>query len=323
MTSKPNIETDYLSKILALDRRTAPFHPIKPRLQDQIKKERTGIKGESALTFPLKFLPGEDISIFHNPRLPDGNDYFEIDKLLLSKQYILMLEVKNWYGTLYFDGDRQVIRVGDDGREEGLPNPIIQVKLQRHRLQKWLRMYNFPHVPILYFVVISFPSTIIKPLFPQSTVPNEVIYSKSLPFHIHEQNHIYTNQVLDQRTFQQIFDRIQADHTPSKADVLKKFGISKNELIKGVFCPECAANPMKKEHNKWLCPQCHHASRSAHLQALHDYKLLIGDTITNQDAREFLRIDSSHVMKRILQKEGFPVSGKNRWQKYTLDFGDR
>src|SRR5699024_9213879 len=119
-----------------------------------------------------------------------------IDKLVLSPRYLLLLEAKNWYGTLYFDGERQVIRIGDDGCEEGLPNPITQVKLQCHRLQQWLHTHDFPSMPIHYFVVISFPSTIVKPLYPEYPVPSEVIHSKSLFIHLQQLNHKHTKPII-------------------------------------------------------------------------------------------------------------------------------
>lgn len=316
-------ESHYIAKLQALDRRTASSHLRKEHIQAQLKKGLAGVKGETALTYPLKFLPETDYTILHNPRLPDHDDHFEIDRLLLSTRYVLLLEAKNWYGTLYFDGEKQVIRVGDDDREEGLPNPIPQVKLQRHRLQQWLRSHDFPPVPILYFVVISFPSTIVKPLYPEYPVPFEVIHSKSLFNHIQQLNRKYTKPVVSQKKLMEISNRIVDEHKPSRTNVLDRFGIHKNELVRGVICPACTAYPMLKQDKKWLCPRCQNTSANAHLSALYDHKLLIGDHITNRGARDFLQITSPSVTKRLLQKEKFPAIGKNKTRKYILEFDKR
>lgn len=271
----------------------------------------------------MKSLPETDSIILHNPRLPSYDDHFEIDSLLLSPRYFLLMEAKNWYGTLYFDAEKQVIRVGDDGREEGLPNPILQVKLQQHRFRKWLHSHDSPPIPILYFVVISFPSTIVKPLYSHTPIPHEVTNSRNLLFNIQELNRMYSELVVNHKTLEQVSDSIVSDHTPRLVNVLQKFSIDKSELLTGIPCPTCAAFPMIKQHSKWLCSNCQYTVKDAHLSALYDYKLLISDHISNGEARSFLHIDSPYAAKRLLQKGEFPAIGDKKTRKYILDFGNR
>lgn len=80
------------------------------------------------------------------------------------------------------------------------------------------------------------------------------------------------------------------------------YKIEHADLHKGIHCENCGQFGMQKQKKGWYCNECQHISPHAHVQALRDYYMLIGDTITNRDCRYFLHIDSPDVAKRILQK---------------------
>ncbi|MBP1948873.1 nuclease-related domain-containing protein [Virgibacillus litoralis] len=318
MIIKPHEKNIYSLKLEALGRRTDEYHRDKRNIQDEIVKTKSGIKGEHAVSYPLSFLTPEDYLILHNLRVPSLQSHFEVDTLIPSRKFFLLVEVKNWYGTLYFDGENQVIRVGDDGKEEGLPNPIPQVKLQRYRLQLWLNQQNFPQIPLLYFVVFSSPSTIIKPLFPGNPIPKEVIHSNLLFHRIKELNRQYRDPIIEMNMLQQISSKLLAVHAPYDNNVLKKFNVDRSELIKGVFCQQCLSVPMERLNRKWHCRNCNHFSTNAHIPALNDYYLLFGEKITNREAREFLMVDSPEVIKNLLQNSGYSYTGNTRSRFYRL-----
>lgn len=316
---KPLVKPRYIFQLEALDRRINELHPQKGGIRNKLKNELAGFRGEQKLTFPLKLLPESKYCIIHNPRLEDSNgDYFEIDVLLLTQYYILLLESKNWYGTLLFDEDKQVIRIGDNRVEEGLPNPIPQVKLQGHRLGKWLNEYDFPQIPILHFVVISFPSTIIKPMYPHSPVPEMVIHSNLLHQNIQRLNSQYQTPIIDKSAIHKLGSLIISNHTNPRVNVLNKFHVEKNELIHGVFCPKCNTAPMNLNTGIWHCNLCNHSSKDAHLPSLSDHKLLIGDRITNRGARDFLMVSSPYQMKRLLMRGQYCFTGDKNKRIYFL-----
>ncbi|MFB4169831.1 nuclease-related domain-containing protein [Virgibacillus sp. JSM 102003] len=319
MIIKPHEMNIYSLKLEALGRRTEDYHREKSKIQDEIVKNKSGIKGEREISYPLSFLTPEDYLILHNLRVPSLQSHFEIDTLIPSRNYLLIVEVKNWYGTLYFDGENQVIRVGDDGKEEGLPNPIPQVELQRHRLRLWLNQQNFPQIPLLYFVVYSSPSTIIKPLSSNNPVPKEVIHSNLLFHKIKELNRQFRDPIFDMDMLQQLSSKLLADHTPYDTNVLNNFSVKRSELIKGVFCPQCSSVPMERLNRKWHCRHCNHFSANAHIPALNDYYLLFGENIRNREAREFLMVDSPEVMKNLLLNSGYSYTGNTKSRSYRLE----
>lgn len=123
---------------------------------------------------------------------------------------------------------------------------------------------------------------------------------------------------MEKEQLMKLAKRLLAAHNPSDESILDRFHITKNELIKGVFCPKCGAVPMAKGRRKWMCSMCNHGSTDAYLPALYDYKLLIGDRISNQAAREFLQVDSPHIVKRLLQSGSVSWTGYKKARVYEL-----
>ena len=68
----------------------------------------------------------------------------------------------------------------------------------------------------------------------------------------------------------------------------------------------------------WYCQSCQSQCKNAHVRALLDYYMLVGDTISNRECREFLNIESQYVAKRLLQKLNLPSTGPDRIRKYDL-----
>ena len=85
-----------LMRMEALDRRLYSNHKMKAKVQLDLKRWRSGIRGEKEIEYPLRFLDEQRYLILHDLRLSDENGYFQIDTLILSESYILILEVKNW-----------------------------------------------------------------------------------------------------------------------------------------------------------------------------------------------------------------------------------
>src|SRR5699024_260247 len=148
----------YLMQLQALERRLPNNHPQRDRIVREKINESTGVKGEKEIDYPLSFLNSTDYRILHSLRLHDEQGAFQIDSLILNQKFLLILEVKNWFGKILFGENDQVIRINEHQEAEGFPNPLLQVKFQQYRLRRWLRSRNFPDIPITFFVVMAFPS---------------------------------------------------------------------------------------------------------------------------------------------------------------------
>ncbi len=312
-----------LCRLEALYRRLPLQHVMKEKVFLDLKRARTDVRGEKEIDFPLKFLNEQAYLILQHLRLSDQNGAFQIDNLILSEKYILILEVKNWYGTVIFGDNGQVTRIGDNGIEEGFPNPIPQAKLQQHRLQKWLHSQGVSNIPIDFLVVISFPSTIIKSASAEIPIPDRVIHNNQLFFEIQKVEETYQQPIMKMPQLMELAQQLKKAHTHPNTNILEKYSITAGELIKGVFCPNCNAVPMIRKEKKWYCRTCLHKSKDAHFSALNDYQWLVGDYITNREARDFLRVDSPYVVKGMLRKAALVYSGVNKGRAYKLNLSEK
>jgi len=313
---------DSIEQLRAIERRLPPQHLASLVAKKQLVRELAGIKGQNAIRFPLNFIHGlEPPVIIHNLCLEDEYGLFEIDTLLICPRFILLNEVKNWYGTLLVDNENQVVRVGDNEAEEGMANPFSQVKVQRFRLQKWLERQNFSmaaEMPLLYQIVISFSSTIIKPLFPANELPDNLLHSNQLPWKLQQLYERHAHSHLTTENISIMSRQLLAQHKVRQSNIMEALSVTGEDLIKGVFCPACASVPMAKGKAGWNCSECGHVSQHAHEAALRDYQLLFGNSITNKRARAFLRLDSPYAAKRILQKTTAYAAGEKSTRIYYL-----
>jgi ribosomal protein S27AE len=291
-------------------------HPLREDIRKDLVTCLRGYKGEKAVGYYLDFLSEKENFIFHSLRLPSGKYYFQIDYLILTLCYALILECKNFYGTLYFDGEfNQVIRTAQD-REEGFQDPISQAKWHQQQLRNWLESHNISNLPIDYFVVIGSPSTILKTSPHNRTALNKVVHGHSLLEKIRGLERQYQKEVLDLKGMRKVSKALLKEHTPENFDVMKKYKLEEKDILTGVFCPKCGKGTMIRENRSWYCPFCHIRDRNAHIGALQDYFHIMAPTITNRQFREFVQLSSEDTAKRLLSGQNMKTTGTNKGRIY-------
>ncbi|MET1249107.1 hypothetical protein ABWW58_09990 [Sporolactobacillus sp. STCC-11] len=97
--------------------------------------------------------------------------------------------------------------------------------------------------------------------------------------------------------------------------------IKPEAIIKGVRCPDCGAMPMRKVKQHWHCAGCDHLSKTAHLLALLDYRLIHGPAITNKQCRDFLMMKSEFAARRLLHAQSSHFHGEKKSRVYYLSSG--
>ncbi|MHA6250676.1 nuclease-related domain-containing protein [Oceanobacillus sp. CAU 1775] len=318
MIIKPLKPTHELLQIEALDKRLSPHHILKEEISLKARNLRAGYNGERALQFPLSFLPEDDFLIFHHLRLPDKQGFFQIDTLLLSTNYILIIEVKNIRDTITFDDMGQTFREEHDVIQ-GFSNPVDQVNLQHLRLLRWLKKLKLPPIPIEKIVTYTNPTTFLKNLTKKDDLPKVVMHKEKILDKINEISNMHQEKRVSDDELLKLAYQLILEHTEAKFDVFKKYGIRKDEIIKGVACEECSFIPMSRAFGKWFCSGCQSTSKNAHQAALLDYALLVNEYISNQEVKEFLQLKSRDVTKRLLLKENFQQFGERSGRKYHIN----
>jgi hypothetical protein len=276
----------------ALLRRLPKNHPKLPILQGDYNKRMAGYWGEKRLDEFLDGIPHFPFYILRDLSLNVRGVLFQIDTLLLSPFFAIILESKNIAGNLLFDTSfSQLIRTSDN-KEEAFEDPILQSQNQRRNLINWFKDQKIPLIPIETLVVMSNSSAVVK-----STSGNDILSKKVIPIkkvlaRIEQLTDLYKKELFSDKEVKKIAKQLIKNHQPKQIDVLEKYKISLDEIISGVQCPNCSVIPMKYKRGKWLCTSCGNESKDAHLKAVEDYLLLVKNLITNKAFRDFLQLPS-------------------------------
>jgi hypothetical protein len=120
-------------KIILLEvikRRLPLDHTVRKLIEQELNRRNAGLWGEKEVDKKLKKLNQKKYYIFSDLRLPHLDTYFQIDTLILSKKFAIIIEAKNIAGTLYFDLQKhQFYRRIDDGSTKVFPDPVSQARL--------------------------------------------------------------------------------------------------------------------------------------------------------------------------------------------------
>ncbi|WP_163098989.1 nuclease-related domain-containing protein [Peribacillus alkalitolerans] len=303
-------------KLEALLKRLPGSHVKRPQIERDLLKSMAGYKGEQSIDYFLDFLSNKSYFILHDLRLPFKNHFFQIDTLILSKSVVIMIEVKNISGTLYFDHTFQQLIRSYNGKEESFPSPFLQVQRQRLQLQQWIADNQFPRIPLEPLIVISNPSTIIKASTSNSN--HQLIHMGQLPEKILSIEKIFQKEFISEKDLQKLIRLVKREHSPSTFNVLEYYQINQSEIVTGVQCPSCSKIPMLRKTKKWICQTCETSSNDAFYSSIRDYALLFGHSITNKQLRYFLNLNSRTAALNILKSMNLTSTGEGKSRNYHL-----
>ncbi|MDQ0857121.1 nuclease-related domain-containing protein [Bacillus sp. V2I10] len=320
MIKKELKRTLKLQKLEALLRRLPSNYPKRHRIEEEYSKCIAGYRGEKSLLFHLDGIDSKEFIILHDVRLPQDEKYFfQMDTIILSPVFAVILEIKNMSGTLCFDQKYNQLLRTQNGREDAFPDPILQLQRQHGNLEKWFEKHKLPPVPIISYIVISNPSTVIKSIPMHSdTIQKKVIHAAKLPGEINKLNKRYKNTVMTNKDLNRISRLLVRQHAPYDPDVLQTFQVLPSDLLIGVHCTNCGCLPMRRVSGSWFCMKCHFSSKDAHIESLMDYAMLIETSITTKETLKFLMLASNSSASRILKSLNLPYTGTYKNRRYQL-----
>ncbi|MBH9968778.1 NERD domain-containing protein [Bacillus sp. V3] len=302
----------------ALIKRLRKNHEVIPRVESDLKKISAGYKGERTVDYQLGFLEDKKYSIFHNIRIKVGTQYFQIDTLLMTTCYMVIIEVKNLAGIVRIDPQiRQCTRILGE-TQEGFVDPVSQVEKLTLLFKKWLSKHGFNVSDIEILVVISNPQTTIDfTVRPEIHSPyTKIIHSQNILHFITTLNKKYKHEIISAKDLNKIKKLILKHHSVLTSNVLDIYGIVEDEIITGVQCESCNAAPLPKVGTYWTCFNCSYRSKNAHIQAIDDYFLLMSNHLTNSTLRNFLHIPSRHAATYMLKSLNLKTSGIGKGKRY-------
>lgn len=274
-----------------------------------------GHKGEVTLDYYTSLLHEEDFHIFQGLRLKTGETHFQMDSLLLSPSFAIIIESKNMAGTLTFNSHFNQMERSFNEKTDTFDDPILQAKRHRILLLKWLNQHHYPPIPIEYLVFSSNPSTSLRNPSNDPEIYHRVCPPGRLIFKIEEFLSQYTTEVLSLKEHKKLSKLLLKSDQPSDSH-LPKFQINPSDYLTGVQCPKCNRYAMERYSGTWNCTHCGVTSKDAHLQALEDYFLLISPTITNRQFSSFVHLPSQKLSSKLLAKSGLIPAGSTKGRRY-------
>lgn len=313
-----------LRKLQALFERTPIDHPARSQIQNDLGRTTVGFKGEESLLYYLEFLNEQQYFIFHNLRLPIRKDkFFQLDYLILSATFFLILEVKNYSGIVHFDPHfNQIIRTNPSQEEKTFPDPLLQAERQVFNLHHFFQSKKVSKVPLETLIVFPNSYTQLKTTTSNNHISKKVIHKEKLLHSIQFLECKHSNKIFTKKEIQRISNVLLKAHTPLNQDISVKYSIQKSDLIKGIQCPLCTSFSLVRSHGIWMCPSCGSTSRNAHQTSIRDYALLIKPSITNRELREFILLESRTTATKLLKEFQFPTTGLKKGQAYTILLND-
>ncbi|WP_176222106.1 nuclease-related domain-containing protein [Tuberibacillus sp. Marseille-P3662] len=317
MIVKERTEPIRIKLLEALIRRLPENHAKQRSLKEDLTKRKAGYGGELELDYHLRLLP-YSWKIFNDLRLTYHNRAFQIDALILTPNFAVIVEAKNLAGNLTYDPTFNQLIQNHNGKVRRISDPFAQVIRQRNLLIKWLEYHNVYSLPFEYLVVNTNPRTILEADSNNQHIAKHFLHVENVPISVKNVTSVYKDPIINARESHQLSTLLVNAYQPASINILEEYGVSKNELLQGVHCPKCEAIPIKRKNRKWYCQKCQSTSKDAHEQAIHDYFYLVKSTITNGECRDFLQLSSRHVAKRLLNSMYLLTRCPHHSWKYCL-----
>ncbi len=302
-----------LAALAVLESRVSDRHPAYERIRADLEMRLAGYAGEKKADFYL-----EEARLKQKPvvlkdvMIPSGGKQVQVDTLVLHPAFVLVLEVKNMTGELYFDDATGQFYRFINGVREGMRNPEDQINRAIAATERFLASIDLPVRVHGAIVLASYNGLVAKgpvsrPIFPVDRLPGHVEK-------LEEEN----RAILKRADMQYVIDALNLLDRGKQDQYLKWYSLTVGDIRSGVRCPGCFGAGMERGHGKWICKDCDASSNDAHLTALQEYRILFGGQITSNDAQRFLGLINIQSAIRLLSSSSQYTGNQKRNRKWTI-----
>ncbi|MBO0586076.1 nuclease-related domain-containing protein [Sporosarcina sp. E16_8] len=231
---------------------------------------------------------------------------FQIDTLIITERFALIIEVKNLKDTVRFvQNPPHLVQELESGNEVIIDCPIFQIETNKSNLNEWFQQRGIPLKTISLFVLAN-PNTKVK------DVPHDfpIIYKKQLPYYLQNLQPIET--VLSIAQIQDITRKIYSEQQQfNPFPLCSYYHISSTDLRTGLLCHNCNEKLLRKNRETWLCPGCSKDSIDPINEGIQDWLMLVKSSINNEECRNFLRLKDKHAAYYALKKSPLIKKGES------------
>lgn len=310
---KRSIEYKYMG-LKMLYHRLPKDHVMKSLINSRMLSAKAGIIGETIVEeiFEKYQFPYE-CRILHDVSLT-SNGKFQMDTVFITPYGVVILECKNIVGELSFQNNPACLsRRLENGQEDTFESPEVQVSRNVYLLREWLKERGMS-LPVSGVIVFSTTkSKIVK-----SPKHIDIIYASSIPVYLRQLQTQKEYLSADQMDYlvKNIMESHQFYHP---YPMCRNWRIDPSELITGVQCGKCERFGMERIKRTWLCTSCNFKDAHAHIKAIIEWFVLIGEKISNKECCEFLHIHQHQTATRIIQSMELIRLGEGKSTKYKMN----
>lgn len=315
MLYKQRTKPKQLEGLQSLASRLSSTHEKYRFIQDELYKVRAGYGGELEYDRCMKEVHTDfPHAILHDLSLQQNGVQFQIDSLFIAPDRIIITEVKNIADKIIVKANpTQFLKESQTGTRAVFRNPISEVERKIHFLNNWLSAFDI-HLPVTGLITFAHNNEILieeqptMPILPNYEAP---AFFRELPL----ESSILSKQ--DIQKVADIFLKHHQDYDPFP--LTSRYGIHPTELNNGVLCCNCPNEQVVvREGNVWSCPLCSHKSRVPYEQAIEEYFMLVGKSLTNREFCGFTGLTCRHTAKRLLSSPLLQKVGTRKATTYTL-----
>jgi len=284
-----------------------------PKYQEMFFKIRKGYIGETRSDREWKeiSIPVEHYLFFNYETVNKFGNSNQIDTLLICRNFILILEVKNITGRIDFDEvNRQFINSKSDDKVEVYSNPEDQVERHIRTIREKVQAVNI-RLPIVAAIIFSNTSTII------GRMPKRIpaFHLSGLHSFVTSLFNKYSSPSITSEEMGKLKDYL-LDHLIRER---WKPSINTKRIITGALCDRCKSQScMVYSNGRFICSNCKAKSKDVLLESLHDYRLLYNPWISNHEFKKFFSISSTKTSYKLLKSLHLFSKGNTRSKIYYI-----
>lgn len=245
--------------------------------------------------------------VFYGLTLYHQEHLVTFDGLVLTPYVIFLLEttpvadhmLAETDGSLVVENSQNITRSGAE---------------KKQFLKVFLQELDLPVIPIHSLTIF----TNYRVKFDENKNHPDIIPLNQLFYRLASLIERYDYASLSPSQFERLTKLLTKQHYIDFKHLIEIYQIPDGSIKKGVWCPGCKEDMMIRAQGYWLCNSCRKRSRDAHLQTLKEFALLYRATITNREARYFLKMDSPQLTARLLAEAKLEQLGQARSRAYRL-----
>ncbi len=288
--------------------RLHPEHSKVQFLQKQLYRIGAGYSGECNVDayieraqFPQMMKVFTDVHLCNSPKFT-----FQIDTLVITERYVLIVEVKNLKDTVRFvPNPPHLEQTLETGGQVVLDCPVHQIESNKSNLDAWLRQRGI-HLKTLGLLVLANPNT--RVLDAPDNFP--LIYKRQIPFHLQKLEPV--ERILTTDQIQELARQIQTEQQQfNPFPLCSYYHIQPDDLREGLLCRNCNGQLQQKNRESWHCPRCLKVAEDPYNDGISDWFMLVKNSMTNSECRSFFRLKDGNAARYILSKSSLIKKGKS------------